>query len=170
MSAATAGVFGACLCSKTAVAAAGSVDDIGPVAWDRAFDDMFAVVAGWFGRVEPRRAARAYLEGLLSDLERKNGWSLAEHAGQARPDRTQRLLNHARWDADGVRDALRDYVIAHLGHPGGVLVGDETGFVKRGTASAGVGRQYTGASGKIDNCQLGVFLAYASPCVARHSA
>ena len=99
-------------------------------------------------------------------LERKNGWTLAEYAGDATPDGMQRLLNAARWDQDEVRDALRRYVAAHLGDPGGVLVADETGFMKKGRCSAGVQRQYTGTAGKIDNCQMGVFLAYAAPAVA----
>ena len=115
-----------------------------------------------FGRIEVRRRAAAFLRGLLSAVERKNGWQLAEHAGEAAPDGMQRLLYQARWDPDGVRDDLRAWVVEHLGDPGGVLVVDETGFVKKGTKSAGVQRQYTGTVGKKENCQVGVFLAYAS--------
>ncbi len=126
-------------------------------------DALFARVAGRFGRVEPRRQARLYLMGLLAPLERKNGWQLAEAAGDAAPDRMQRLLNNARWDARQVRDDLRSYVVEHLGDPGGVLIVDETGFIKKGTKSAGVQRQYSGTAGRVENCQLGVFLAYASP-------
>jgi SRSO17 transposase len=126
-------------------------------------DALFARVAGRFGRVEPRRQARLYLMGLLAPLERKNGWQLAEAAGDAAPDRMQRLLNNARWDARQVRDDLRSYVVEHLGDPGGVLIADETGFLKKGTKSAGVQRQYSGTAGRVENCQLGVFLAYASP-------
>jgi SRSO17 transposase len=126
-------------------------------------DALFARVAGRFGRVEPRRQARLYLMGLLAPLERKNGWQLAEAAGDAAPDRMQRLLNNARWDARQVRDDLRGYVVEHLGDPGGVLIADETGFLKKGTKSAGVQRQYSGTAGRVENCQLGVFLAYASP-------
>jgi SRSO17 transposase len=100
---------------------------------------------------------------MLSGLERKTSWSLAEHAGEATPDGMQRLFTTARWDADGVRDDLRGYVAAALGDPDGVLIGDDTGFEKGGCRSAGVQRQYTGTAGKITNCQLGVFLAYASP-------
>ncbi len=148
---------------EIAVADKPSLDGVDVAGWRAEFADMFARVAGRFGRVEPRLAAGEYIGGLLSGLERKNGWSLAEHAGDATPDGMQRLVNHARWDADAVRDDLRDYVVDRLGDPGGVLVADETGFVKKGTSSAGVQRQYTGTSGKIDNCQLGVFLAYASP-------
>lgn len=104
----------------------------------------------------------SYLRGLLAGLERKNGWTLAEYAGAVCPDGMQRLLRTAGWDVDGVRDDLRGYVLEHLGAPGGVWVIDETGFIKKGTRSAGVQRQYTGTTGKIDNCQLGVFLTYAS--------
>jgi SRSO17 transposase len=100
---------------------------------------------------------------MLSGLERKTAWSLAEHAGEATPDGMQRLFTTARWDAGGVRDDVRGYVAAALGDPDGVLIGDDTGFEKGGCRSAGVQRQYTGTAGKITNCQLGVFLAYASP-------
>jgi SRSO17 transposase len=131
--------------------------------WLAGLDTLFARVAGRFGRVEPRRQARLYLMGLLAPLERKNGWQLAEAAGDAAPDRMQRLLNNARWDARQARDDLRGYVVEHLGDPGGVLIVDETGFVKKGTKSAGVQRQYSGTAGRVENCQLGVFLAYASP-------
>ncbi len=96
-------------------------------------------------------------------MERKNGWTLAEHAGAVSPDGMQRLLRTAGWDVDGVRDDVRGYVLERLGDPvSGVFVVDETGFIKKGIRSAGVQRQYTGTTGKIDNCQLGVFLAYAS--------
>ena len=116
-----------------------------------------------FARREPRLRARAYLRGLVSGLERKNGWTLAEFAGDATPDGMQRLLNAARWDAGRVRDALGWYVAAHLGDPAAVLVADDTGFEKSGQYSAGVQRQYTGTAGKITNCQIGVFLAYVVP-------
>ena len=146
------------------VAAAASGVEIDLVAWAALFEDMFAeVVAPAFVRREPRLRARAYLLGLVSGLERKNGWTLAEFAGDATPDGMQRLLNAACWDAGVVRDALGRYVAAHLGDPGGVLVADETGFQKSGACSAGVQRQYTGTAGKITNCQIGVFLAYAVP-------
>jgi SRSO17 transposase len=115
-----------------------------------------------FGRVEPRRRALGYLQGLLGELERKNSWWLAEQAGELTPDGMQRLLNGAGWDADGVRDDLREYVVEHLGDPAAVLVLDETGFVKKGTHSAGVARQYTGTAGRIENAQVGMFLAYAA--------
>jgi SRSO17 transposase len=130
--------------------------------WVSGLDELFSRVAGRFGRVEPRRQARAYLVGLLAPVERKNGWQLAEAAGDSQPDRMQRLLNNARWDPREVRVDLRDYVVGHLGDPGGVLIVDETGFLKKGTRSAGVQRQYSGTAGRVENCQLGVFLAYAS--------
>src|SRR3954454_12834555 len=106
-----------------------------------------------FARAEPRQRVLAYLQGLLGEVERKNGWQLAEHAGEATPDGMQRLLATARWDPDELRDDLRALVVERLGDPGAVLVVDETGFIKKGTTSAGVQRQYTGTTGKIDNCQ-----------------
>jgi len=126
-------------------------------------DALVELIAGRFRRAEPRRRVGAYLRGLLAGLERKNGWTQAEHAGAVSPDGMQRLLRTAGWDVDGVRDDLRGYVPDQLGDPAGMFVIDETGFIKKGVCSAGVQRQYTGTSGKIDNCQLGVFLAYASP-------
>ena len=131
-------------------------------AWSDGLDELFGRVAGRFFRAEPRRRARAYVSGLLAPLAGKNGWTLAEVAGDRSPDGMQRLLNAASWDADGVRDDLRSYAVEHLGAPGGVLIVDETGFLKKGTKSAGVQRQYCGTAGRIENCQLGVFLAYAT--------
>jgi SRSO17 transposase len=116
-----------------------------------------------FGRAEMRVRCRRYLTGLLSTAERKNGWQLAEVTGEATPHGMQELLNRAVWDADAVRDDLRAYVVEHLGDSAAVLVVDETGFVKKGTKSVGVQRQYSGTAGRIENCQLGVFLAYAAP-------
>ncbi len=121
-----------------------------------------ARIAGRFTRVEPRATARAFVLGLLSGVERKNCWRLAEQAGHARPGPMQRLLRTARWDADAVRDDIRAYVLEHLGDDNGVLIVDETGFMKKGTGSAGVQRQYTGTAGRIENSQVGVFLAYTS--------
>jgi SRSO17 transposase len=123
---------------------------------------MFALVAGRFAQVESRRRARMYVLGLLSGAERKNSWTIAEAAGDLTPDGMQRLLNFYSWDADVVRDDLRGYVLDQLGDPRGVMVADETGFLKKGTKSAGVQRQYSGTAGRIENCQLGVFLTYAS--------
>ena len=131
-------------------------------AWAAGLEALHARIAGRFARAEPRRRVLAYLRGLLGNVGRKNGWQLAEHAGERTPDGMQRLLATADWDPDLVRDDLRGYVVEHLGDPGGVLVVDETGFLKKGTTSVGVQRQYSGTAGKVDNCQLGVFLAYAS--------
>jgi SRSO17 transposase len=119
-------------------------------------------IAGRFARAEPRARVREYLSGLVAGLERKNGWTLAERAGEVSPDGMQRLLRHADWDTRDVRDDVRAYVIDYLGDPGGVLIADETGFIKKGTRSAGVQRQYSGTAGRTENCQIGVFLAYAS--------
>ncbi|WIX83962.1 IS701 family transposase [Amycolatopsis carbonis] len=118
-------------------------------------------ISGRFARSEPRARAREYVSGLVAGLERKNGWTLAEQAGEMSPDGMQRLLRWADWDIDGVRDDVRDYVIEHLGEPGGVLIVDDTGFLKKGVRSAGVQRQYSGTAGRIENCQIGTFLAYA---------
>src|SRR5918995_1820115 len=131
-------------------------------AWAAGLEALHARIAGRFARAEPRRRALAYLRGLLGNVGRKNGWQLAEHAGERTPDGMQRLLSTADWDPDLVRDDLRAYVVEHLGDPQAVLVVDETGFLKKGTTSVGVQRQYSGTAGKVDNCQLGVFLAYAS--------
>ena len=138
------------------------LDDDDLAVWVAGLNDLFALVAARFPRVEPRLRARAYVRGLLAPLAVKNGWTLAEAAGDATPDGMQRLLNRAAWDAGGVRDDVRGYVMRHLGDAGGVLVVDETGFVKKGTRLAGVQRQYSGTAGRVENCQLGVFLAYAS--------
>src|ERR1700751_3363812 len=139
------------------------LDDEDLAVWVAGLDDLFALVAGRFPRVEPRLQARAYVRGLLAPLAVKNGWTLAEAAGNKTPDKMQRLVNPASWDAGGVRDGVRGCVARHLGDAGGVLVVDETGFVKKGTRSAGVQRQYSGTAGRVENCQLGVFLAYAGP-------
>jgi SRSO17 transposase len=130
--------------------------------WAAELETLGEQIAPRFGRIEVRHRASGFLQGLLSAAERKNGWQLAEQAGDHTPDGMQRLLNHARWDAEAVRDDLRDYVVEHLGDTGGVLVIDETGFLKKGTKSAGVKRQYSGTAGRIENCQIGVFVAYAS--------
>jgi SRSO17 transposase len=119
-------------------------------------------VAGRFGRVEPRRRARAFVLGLLADLTRKNCWTIAEHAGDPSPDGMQHLLARAMWDHDGVRDDVRAYLVEHLGDPGAVLVVDETGDLKKGTSTVGVQRQYTGTAGRIENAQVAVYLVYAT--------
>jgi SRSO17 transposase len=115
-----------------------------------------------FARAEMRVRCRRYLRGLLGETRRKNGWQLAEAVGERTPHGMQALLNQAVWDADAVRDDLRAYVIEPLGDSDAVLVIDETGFLKKGTKSVGVQRQYSGTAGRIENCQIGVFLAYAS--------
>jgi SRSO17 transposase len=143
-----------------AVAAGLSVD---PGRWPEQFDDLMARLAGRFARVEPRRRARAFVLALLSGLRRKNCWTIAEQAGDVTPDGMQHLLAAARWDADAVRDDVRAYVVEHLGSADAVLVVDETGDVKKGRASAGVQRQYSGTAGRVENCQVAVFLSYASP-------
>ncbi|MFD0207385.1 MULTISPECIES: IS701 family transposase [Saccharothrix] len=125
-------------------------------------DRVHARIGARFARSEPRSRTREYLLGLTAGLERKNGWTLAERAGEVSPDGMQRLLRRADWDVDGVRDDLRDYVVGHLGAKDGVLIVDDTGFLKKGTRSAGVRRQYSGTAGRTENCQVGVFLAYAS--------
>src|SRR5215218_5816203 len=130
--------------------------------WARGLDELVERIAPRFCRVEPRRRVRAYLQGLLAPIERKNGWQLAENAGDRTPDGVQDFLARMRWDADQVRDDLQAYVIAQLGDADAVLVLDETGFIKKGTKSVGVQRQYSGTAGRIENCQIGVFLGYAS--------
>ncbi|MBV6703292.1 IS701 family transposase [Kitasatospora aureofaciens] len=127
-----------------------------------------AKVAGRFARVEPRRRARAFVVGLLADLPRKNCWTIAEHAGDASPAGMQHLLSRASWDADHVRDDIRAFVVEHLADQDAVLVVDETGDLKKGTASVGVQRQYTGTAGRIENSQVAVYLVYSSP--AGHAA
>jgi SRSO17 transposase len=131
--------------------------------WAVGLEKVLERIGPRFARAEPRVRAGVYVRGLLSPAERKNGWTLAEQAGDATPDAMQRLLNHADWNADKVRDDLRDYVVEHLGDDAAVLVIDETGFLKKGSKSAGVARQYSGTAGRIENCQIGVFLAYATP-------
>ena len=132
--------------------------------WGDAVADLHGRIAHRFARSEVRERARRYLVGLLERVERKNGWQLAEAIGEAvGPRGVQRLLSAASWDADAVRDDLREYVVEHLGDPvSGVLILDDTGFVKKGDKSCGVGRQYTGTIGDTANAQVGVFLAYAS--------
>ncbi|MDP9315943.1 MAG: IS701 family transposase [Chloroflexota bacterium] len=130
--------------------------------WDEELDTLHQRIAARFRRAEPRRRARSYLQALLSPCERKNGWQLAELIGETTPDGIQRLLNAADWNAEVVRDDLRAYVVEHLADPDAVLVLDETGFLKKGDKSVGVKRQYSGTAGRIENCQIGVFLCYAS--------
>jgi SRSO17 transposase len=131
--------------------------------WSETLDVLHQRIAHRFARVEVRERVRRYLVGLLDRIERKNGWQLAEAIGEFGAKGVQRLLNAAVWDADAVREDLRDYVFDHLGdEASGVLIVDETGFLKKGSKSCGVGRQYTGTAGDTVNCQVGVFLVYAS--------
>ncbi len=131
-------------------------------AWARDLERLHARIAHRFRRAEPRRRSLAYLKGLAASVERKNGWQMAEAVGDSTPDGMQRLLNQAEWDAEEVRDDLREYVVEHFADERAVLVVDETGFLKKGTKSAGVQPQYSGTAGKKENCQIGVFLCYAS--------
>lgn len=132
------------------------------VDWRSTLGELKAYVAPVLGRAETRASAGAFIDGLLSGAERKTGWMLAEEAGLDRPYRIQSLLGRSGWSADALRKLVQDYVLAALGDKDGVLVVDETGFLKKGTHSVGVARQYSGTAGRIENCQVGVFLGYAS--------
>jgi SRSO17 transposase len=138
----------------------------GPAAvagWSETLGELHERVGHRFVRSEARERVKRYLLGLLGKVERKNGWQLAEAIGERDPQGVQRLLNSAKWDADEVRDDLRSYVVKHLAdEETGILIVDETGFLKKDTKSVGVARQYTGTAGDTVNCQVGVFLAYAS--------
>jgi SRSO17 transposase len=129
----------------------------------QALAELSERVGGHVRRAEVRRRLQRYLQGLLASVERKNGWQLAEALGEPNAHGVQRLLAEADWDEEAVRDELRAYVLAHLGAEPAVLVVDETGFLKKGKKSAGVARQYSGTAGRRENCQVGVFLLYASP-------
>lgn len=128
--------------------------------WADEFEAFHARFARFFQRSEPRDQAAKYLRALMAPVQRKNGWQLAEAVGDQGPQKTQRLLYQARWDTDGVRDELQRFVIERFGDAQGIGVIDETGFLKKGDRSAGVQRQYSGTAGKIENCQVGVFLTY----------
>lgn len=130
--------------------------------WAQALWCLHARLAPRFARPEPYQRALSYLQGILSDVARKNGWQLAEQAGEARPDGMQRLLSSAVWDTEGVRDDLRTFALQYLGQESANLVIDETSFPKRGKKSAGVGVQYCGTTGQVQNCQIGVFLSYVT--------
>ena len=132
------------------------------VGWNQEFDGLFARIGKRFVRREMQSRAKEYVKGLLSPAERKNGWQLSEAVERSEPYSIQHLLDRARWDADLVRDDLQAYAVDELGCKDGVLVVDETGFLKKGTHSAGVNRQYSGTAGRVENCQIGVFLAYAA--------
>jgi SRSO17 transposase len=143
-----------------AVAAAHSVD---PDRWQSEFSAVIDRIAPRFRRYEPLRHAAELMSGMVSGLDRKNCWTIAEHRGAATPDGLQHLLARASWDADAVRDDLRDYVIDAFGDRGAILVVDETGDTKKGIHSVGVQRQYSGTAGRIENSQVAVHLTYAAP-------
>ena len=124
---------------------------------------MINRIAPRFSRYEPLRHAAGLMLGMISGLDRKNCWTIAEHRGDRSPDGLQHLLSRAKWDAEAVRNDLRDYVIDAFGDAGAVLVVDETGDVKKGLDTVGVQRQYTGTAGRIENAQVGVYLTYAAP-------
>ena len=130
--------------------------------WEAELSGLKARIGDAFKRSEARQMAGAFIDGLLSGVERKTGWLMSEQAGLDRPYRMQSLLGRGLWCADELRDIVRDYAFESLGDSDGVLVVDETGFVKKGEHSAGVARQYSGAAGRIENSQVGVFVAYAS--------
>ena len=136
---------------------------VGLDGWRREFDELMLRVGGRFARVEPRRRMAAFVRGLLAPLPRVNCWTIAEHAGEDCPRGMQRLLSAAAWDEAGVRDDLREYVLEHFADPGAVLVVDETGDLKKGTATVAAQRQYTGTAGRTENAQVAVYLAYAAP-------
>ncbi|MGW7521604.1 IS701 family transposase, partial [Streptomyces sp. NPDC054796] len=136
--------------------------DVDVVRWTAGLVELHERFVHRFSRSEPRASALAYLRGLMAPLERKNGWTLAEQAGHLGPDRIHRLLNSCDWSADEVLEDVRDYVVEHLCDPDGVLILDDTGFLKKGERSAGVQRQYSGTAGRTENCQVGVFLACAT--------
>src|SRR5712692_896416 len=141
-----------------------SLQEIG--GWTLQLHQLHQRIAPRFARPEPRRHALLYLQAVLSEIPRKNSWQVAEHARQARPYGMQRLLSRAVWDEDGVRDDLRSYVLEQLGTAdgaGAIAVLDESGFPKRGKKSAGVKKQHCGATGRVENCQVGVFLSYVTP-------
>ncbi|WP_346137018.1 IS701 family transposase, partial [Streptomyces carpaticus] len=138
-------------------------DDVTPEVWSAELEEMLVRVGHPFGRVDLRRRMRAYVRGLLGPVGRKNGWQLAEYMGHSTPSGLQHLLSRACWNPDELRDDLREYVTEKLGDPGGVLIVDDIGFLNKGVTSAGVQRQYSGTAGRTENCQIGVFAAYATP-------
>ena len=130
--------------------------------WAAQLEEVHTRIAYRFTRAEPRQRVLAYLKGLLSNCERKNGWQMAELMREMTPDGMQRLLSSAKWDVNGVRDDLQSYIVEHLGDSSAIGVLDETGFLKQGKKSVGVKRQYSGTAGRVENCQIGVFLGYAT--------
>ena len=145
------------------LAAVAAVHSVDLDRWLSEFSAVIDQIAPRFARYEPLRHAAELMAGMVSGLDRKNCWTIAEHRGAATPDGLQHLLGRASWDADAVRDDLRDYVIDAFGDPGAILVVDETGDVKKGTHSVGVQRQYSGTAGRVENSQVAVYLTYAAP-------
>jgi SRSO17 transposase len=132
-------------------------------AWESELEGVFARIRPLFYRTESKKHAEQYLRGLLSPIQRKNGWTIAEHVGEPEPTALQRFLNLSPWDADALLVLNREYAMEHLADSGGILVADPTGFPKKGTKSVGVQRQYSGTLGRVDNCQIATFLAYVTP-------
>ncbi|MGW5342883.1 IS701 family transposase [Streptomyces sp. NPDC004050] len=136
--------------------------DVDAGRWAEGLVELHGRFVHRFARTEPRESALAYMRGLIAPLERKNGWTVGEEAGHDGPYRIQRLMSTCDWDSGEVLGDVREYVIEHLGDPNAVLIVDDTGFLKKGVRSAGVQRQYSGTAGRTENCQIGVFLAYAT--------
>jgi hypothetical protein len=130
--------------------------------WESELEILLARIGPLFYRRESKKHAEQYVRGLLSPVERKNGWTIAEYVGELEPKALQRFLNLSPWDADAVLDLNREYAMGQLADPGGILIADPTGFAKKGTKSVGVQRQYSGTLGRIDNCQIATFLAYVT--------
>jgi SRSO17 transposase len=145
-----------------AVVDGGGVSGVDLEGWSEEFDGVLTRIGPLFAQSTSRVHAERYLRGLLAPIERKNGWTISEYVGAKEPKALQRFLNLARWDDGALRDVVCDYAAEHLNDPRGILVADPTGFAKKGTKSAGVQRQYTGTLGRIDNCQIGTFLAYVN--------
>ncbi len=142
---------------------AGDVSEQDVRRWGDELERVCEEIAPRFGRPEIRQRAPRYVQGLIAQVDRKNGWQLADYLGDETPKNLQHFIARSQWSADAVRDDLARYLVEHLGHEEGVLVIDETGFLKKGTKSAGVARMYSGTAGRIENCPIGVFLAYATP-------
>ena len=130
--------------------------------WEEGFEELVKKISGVFRNKLGRENARKYLRGLLSNAERKNGWQISEMVGEKTPYAMQQFVYRGNWSADNLRDELRGYVTESMGSEDGVLVVDETGFLKQGKKTCGVKRQYSGTAGRVENCQIGVFLTYAS--------
>lgn len=135
-------------------------EDVGR--WESELQSLLARLRPLFYRTESKKHAEQYVRGLLSPLERKNGWMIAEHVGEPEPTALQRFLNLSPWDADALLEYNREYAMEHLADPAGILVADPTGFAKKGDKSVGVQRQYSGTLGRIDNCQIATFLGYVT--------